>query len=43
MLDDEKDAKIDEIIENNLKDQKDSKDNNSLDNLPEIWAHIHNT
>jgi len=36
MLDDEKDAKIDEIIENNLKDQKDSKDNNSLDNLPEI-------
>ena len=36
MLDDEKDAKIDEIIENNLKDQKDNKDNNSLDNLPEI-------
>ena len=36
LLDDEKDAKIDEIIENNLKDQKDSKDNNSLDNLPEI-------
>jgi hypothetical protein len=36
MLDDDKDAKIDEIIENNLKDQKDSKDNNSLDNLPEI-------
>jgi len=24
MLDDDKDAKIDEIIENNLKDQKDS-------------------